>query len=426
MTKKKKENDIITMNKKELYRYEIIQRCLRKELTEKEGAEILSLSLRQVQRLKQKVREKGIQGLIHGNRGKKSHNRLTEKERKKIVRLLLKHYFDFKPTHATEKLREIHGINRDPKTIRQIMIEEGLWKPKKKKNKSIHRAWRQRKAHFGEMVQFDGSYEYWLKESNTYCCLLLAVDDATGALLYGNFTKDESVFSVFQFWRQYLLKYGKPLSIYLDRFSTYKMAQGVAKNNHDLKTQFERAMQELQIETIFAYSPQAKGRVERAFGTLQDRLIKEMRLRQIATLEEANKYLLQEFIPWYNSRYSQEPRSQSNFHQALTEKEKKRLVSIFSKQKERVIQNDFTVSYQNRWYQLIKDQPVTVCKKDKVIVEERPDGQIFLRLRGKYLNIKPLPEHASKPKPSLKTKTWILPATARGINLAKENYINSN
>jgi hypothetical protein len=379
------------MSQRELSRYSIIQKLIQKELTERETSDLICLCIRQVRRLKKKVRENGAKGLIHGNRGKPSNRQIPEKERNRIKDLLHKHYSDFKPTHASEKLETLDGIDRDPKTIRSIMIAEGLWKPRQSK-KPEHREWRQRKAFFGEMAQFDGSYEHWFEDRGDYCCLLLAVDDATGSLLHGRFDEDEGVFPVFAFWQEYLLKYGKPLSIYLDRFSTYKMTQKVAQNNHGLKTQFERAMKELGIEPITAHSPEAKGRVETRFGTLQDRLIKEMRLRNISTLDKANRYLEKEFIPWFNARYAVEPRGKANLHKPLTVKEKERLSSIFPKQDERVVQNDFTISYDNKWYQLIKDQPVTVCKRDTVITEERADGRIHFQLRGKYLNVKPLLE----------------------------------
>jgi hypothetical protein len=408
------------MSQKELSRYHIIQKLVHKELIEKEAASLIHLYVRQIRRLKKKVIEHGPQGLIHGNRGKPSHNRIPKKEQQRIIKLLHEHYPDFKPTHAQEKLKNCHGLDRDPKTIRQIMIAEGLWKPRRKKNQSEHREWRQRKAHFGEMVQFDGSYEYWFEDRGAYCCLLLAVDDASGALLHGRFDKDEGVFPVFGFWREYLLKYGKPMNIYLDRFSTYKMTQKVAQNNHDLKTQFERATRELQIETIFAHSPEAKGRVERRFGTLQDRLIKEMRLKNISTMAEANHYLEQEFIPWFNARYAIEPRGKANLHKSLSASEQKQLENIFSKQMERVVQNDFTISYGNQWYQLTKDQPVTVCKRDKIIIEEHIDGSVHFRLRGKYLNAKPLPERLPY---SHRPKMWILPAAPQKIRSVTQQMI---
>jgi len=208
---------------------------------------------------------------------------LPAKEQERIKMLLHERYADFKPTFASEKLRENHYLDHDPKTIRQIMINEGLWQPKRKEKISVHRAWRERRSHYGEMIQFDGSYEHWLEDraGTGELCLLAAIDDATGKIVAARFAEHEGVFPVFGFWQEYLFLRGKPMAIYTDKFSTYKMNQKQAMENHDQKTQFQRATSELQIEAIFAESPQAKGRVERLFGVLQDRLIKELRLAKI-------------------------------------------------------------------------------------------------------------------------------------------------
>ena len=399
---------LITMSVKEMDRYDIISRLKRQEINGAKAAELLNLSQRQTRRLKAKVKKDGAKGLIHGNRGKPSHNRLADEEKDKIKRLLHKHYYDFGPTLAEEKLRENHHFVHDPKTIRQIMIDEGLWQPRKQKNKSKHRSWRERKASYGEMVQFDGSYEHWLEDRNGTgeICLLAAVDDATGKIIEAKLDQDEGVFPVFGFWRQYLEKHGKPRNIYLDKFSTYKMNQKVAIENHDLKTQFQRALVELKIEPIFANSPQAKGRVERLFNTLQDRLIKEMRLLNLNTIEEANLFLKKVFIPQFNKRFAIQPRNEANLHAPLTTKEQNDLVSIFSRQTKRTVQNDFTFSFNNQWYQLTKEQPATICKKDEVIVEEHLDNSIHIRLRNKYLNYALLPE---RPKKASNDLTWIIP-----------------
>ena len=271
------------------------------------------------------------------------------------------------------------------------------------------------------MQQFDGSYEYWLEGRGPYCCLQLAVDDAKGEITHGRFDSDEGVFPTFTFWDEYLRKNGKPVSIYLDQFSTYKMTQKVAQENHDTKTQFQRAMTELGVELITAYSPQAKGRVERFFGVLQNRLIKEMRLKNISTLEEANRFLQNEFIPWYNNRFAKEPRSKANLHQKLTKKEEQQLDHIFTKQEERVVQNDFTISYKTQWYQLTKEQPATICKKDTVIVEENSQGEINIRLRGKYLNFQAI---AKKLKTG-RNIPWVLPATFRQSVLVEKAKITN-
>jgi len=399
---------LTTMNQKELDRYGIICRLIKREINGTEAARLICLSIRQTKRLKNKVKERGAAGLIHGNRNKSSNRRLPQSERLRIAKLLHKRYYDFGPTLAAEKLRENHRLVRDPKTIRQIMIDEQLWRSRKKKNREKHRSWRQRKASYGEMIQFDGSYEHWLEDRNGTgeLCLLAAIDDATGQIIEAKFDQNEGVFPVFDFWRQYLEKHGKPRSIYLDKFSTYQMGQQVALENHDLKTQFQRAMTELRIEPIFANSPQAKGRVERLFNTLQDRLIKEMRLLNLETIEEANIFLKKAFIPQFNQRFAVQPRNQINLHSPLTAKEQKELNSILSRQTKRTVQNDFTISFKNQWYQLTKDQPATVCKKDEVIIEEHLDNSIYLRLRGKHLNYALLP---IRPKRASRDLAWVIP-----------------
>lgn len=398
------------MSTKELDRFQIIKKLIGKHINGTEAAGLLHLTTRQIRRLKSRVRQFGPKGLIHGNRGKQSHNQINKNEKKKIIKLLHEHYNDFGPTFANEQLFENHRINHDSKTIRQIMIEEGLWKPRLKKKASVHRAWRERKSCYGEMIQFDGSYEHWFEDRNNTAevCLLAAIDDATGQVISLKFDEHEGVFPVFGFWQEYLLKYGKPRSIYLDKFSTYNINHKLAKENSDTLTQFERACSELHIEPIKANSPQAKGRVERLFGTLQDRLIKELRLQNISTVESANIFLEKTFIPRFNIRFSIEPRNKTNLHQELNQKGIKRLSGIFSRQTKRTVLNDFTFSFNNQWYQLTGEQPATVCKKDTVIVEERLDKTIHIRLRGKYLNYRILPIRPVRINHSI---PWVLAAS---------------
>ena len=405
----------ITMSTKELDRFQIINKLIARHINGTEAAKLLRLSVRQIKRLKAAVKQRGPQGLIHGNRGGISHNRLPDKERERISALLHQRYPDFGPTFANEKLSEHHRINHDPKTIRQIMIDEGLWKPKSTKKASIHRAWRERRPCYGEMLQFDGSYEHWFEDraGSGEVCLLAAIDDATGTVTKAVFAEHEGVLPVFGFWTGYLVKNGKPRAIYLDKFSTYHMNHPLAKENPDTLTQFERAARELGIELIKANSPQAKGRVERLFGTLQDRLVKELRLANISTIPEANAFL-ETYLPKFNARFSVQPRSTADLHRRLTASEAHSLDGVFSKQVERTIQNDFTFSFRNQWYQLLEGQPATVCKKDTVIVEERLDKTIQVRLRGKYLNYKLLPQRPARPILPVKT-LWVLPASKAHI-----------
>jgi transposase len=396
----------LQMSKKEIDRYGIISRLLQKEINGTDAAKILKLSVRQVKRLKVRVKDNGAAGLIHANRGKPSNRKMPEKERSTIVKLLRKFYADFKPAFAAEKLREDHSIVHDPKTIRQIMTKEGLWHPKqKRRQKQQHRQWRERKDHYGEMEQFDGSYHDWFEGRAPECCLLASIDDATGTVTYAQFAQDEGVIPVFAFWKEYLTIHGKPRTIYLDKFSTYQMNHEAARENHDMLTQFQRAMRQLTIEPISANSPQAKGRVERLFHTLQDRLSKELRLAGISDIPSANKFLIEVFLPRFNNRFAVPAKSKVNLHRKPSAQEQKELPSILSRHTGRTIQNDFTFSFKNQWYQLTEQQPATVCKKDRVVVEEHTNGEIKIQLRGKYLNYQVLPERPKRPA----IKSWVLP-----------------
>ena len=407
----------ISMSKKELRRYVVISQLIKKLINGTTAAELLKLSVRQVKRLKAMVMRNGARGLIHGSRGRAGNRQISSQEKKKIIQLLHKRYSDFGPTFAAEKLEEQHGIAHDPKTIRTIMMAEKLWVVRKKKGAIEHRSWRERKHCVGEMEQFDGSYEYWFEDRDPKCCLLAAIDDASGIVTHAKFVQDEGVMPVFGFWQEYLLLHGKPMAIYTDKFSTYKMNHKQAMENYDQKTQFQRAMSELQIEPIFANSPEAKGRVERLFGVLQDRLIKELRLANINNIEGANKFL-KKYLVKFNKQFGVEPKSKTNLHRALSEKETRVIGGILSRQTKRVVQNDFTISFQSRWYQLTKDQPVTIGKHDQVTVEERTNGDIQIRLNGKYLNYERLPEYAKKPW-RVEQDMWVIAATAPAIQAAK-------
>lgn len=395
----------LQMSKKEVDRYAIITRLISHEINGTDAAELLKLCKRQVRRLKTQVFKEGAAGLMHGNRGQPSNRRIPDEEQEKIKKFLHARYADFKPTFASEKLQENHGIHRDPKTIRRIMIEENLWKPKqRRRNGQHHRAWRERKAHYGEMQQFDGSYEKWFEDRGPELCLLASIDDATGTITKAEFAEDEGVLSVFGFWKEYLKTHGKPRTIYLDKFSTYQMNHETARENHETLTQFQRAMRDLGIEPIPANSPQAKGRVERLFNTLQDRLIKDLRLEGISDRESGDRFLEETFISNFNKKFAVAAKSKANLHTRLTAAERKQLPSILSRHTQRVVQNDFTFSFHSQWYQLQEQQPVTLCRKDKVIVEEHTDGEIKIQLRGKYLNFVTLP---SRPKRSA-VRSWVL------------------
>lgn len=258
------------------------------------------------------------------------------------------------------------------------------------------------------MVQYDGSYEHWFENRGGEICLLASIDDADSEVR-ARFDEHEGVEPTFNFWRGYIERFGKPNSIYVDKFSTYSMNHKLAKENPDTLTQFERAMKELNIGVIHAHSPQAKGRVEKLFRTLQDRLIKELRLAGISAIKEANEFLEKTFLPKFNAKFMVAARGNANLHRKLNEQEGKKLDSIFSRQYTRVVANDFTVSHKKNCYQLEKIQPVTICKRDIVTVEERINQTIRIRLRGRYLNYKLLPEKPKKISQSKNSRQWVIP-----------------
>lgn len=387
---------LISMSQKELARYEIITQLIAKKIDGTMAAKQAMISVRQTKRLKKKVLKFGAKGLIHDNRGKESNRKIKSEILDKVKEYLKEKYYDFGPKFASEKLEENHKIKLGKETTRQTMIALKLWTPKKRKTNKEYRSWRPRKEQYGEMQQFDGSYEKWFGDRATECCLLAAIDDATGKITYARFDHSEGVIPVFNFWKGYIMTKGKPISVYLDKFSTYKINHKSAKDNQELITQFQRAMTDLEIKLITAHSPQAKGRIERLFKTLQDRLIKEMRLRNISDIETANKFLNEVYVPKFNQRFSVASQKKNNLHKTLTEFEKQNLEKIFSIQDTRIVNNDFTISFKNRWLQLNQEQPTLVCKKDRVLIEERLNGSIKISLRNKYLNFKELPRRPKK------------------------------
>lgn len=388
---------LISMSPQDLNRYDILRRLIAGEIKQGKAAELLSLSIRQIKRLKKRVKRDGAKGLVHALRGKVGNRRLADDECTKIVEIVRAQYADFSSVFAAEKLHEIHGITHDPKTIRAVLIRGKVWKPTRGKKKVKVLSWRERRPCFGELEQFDGSYHAWLEERFTdengshEICLLAAIDDATGTITRAEFAASEGVVPVFAFWRGYIEAHGKPRDIYLDRFSTYRMNPALLTEQPELRTQFERAMKELNIGRITAHTPQAKGRVERLFETLQDRLVKELRLAKIMTIAEANAFLCEVFIPKFNARFSVVPKDANNLHRSLTSKECAGLDATFSIQHPRVIRNDFTLSYENDWYQIRPTLGLTPRPKETVTVEARSDGTRWFRLRGKYLNAEKLP-----------------------------------
>ena len=384
---------LICMSEKELSRYDIIKQLIDGKINGTDASKQIGVSVRHVKRLKSAVDEHGAKGLIHKSRGRTGNRSLDPEIVEKAEKHLKENYYFCGPTLASEKLDEDHGIEINKETVRGMMANLELWKPKPRKLSEEWHTWRARKDNFGEMEQFDGSYHIWF--GNEESCLLLSVDDATGKITYGKFDINESTIAVFRFWIEYFDKNGLPLSIYLDKFSTYKINHKNAVDNKDMITQFERAMNQAGVRPITAYSAEAKGRVERMFQTLQDRLVKELRLANITTIEKANEFL-KEYIPKFNAKFSVVPKRRKDLHKKINKTLKQKLPQIFSIQDQRKVNNDYTVMFKNSFFQLNRKQSTTVYKKDTVIVEERLDGAIKLCLRNNYLNYTVLPERPKK------------------------------
>jgi len=399
-------NEIIGMTQKDLSRYRVIKNLIAKLINGTDAAKQLSLSVRQVKRLKARAIIDGAEGIIHKSRDKESNHRTNPETYQKAKELIETNYPDFGPTFAHEKLVEVHWLDIGQAATRNLMIAEKIWIPNKRKRNKQYRSQRERKESFGEMIQFDGCYHFWFENRGEEYCLLSGIDDATGKPVKLKFAKSEGIQDVFTYWKEYIQKYGKPVAIYLDKFSTYKINHKNAQDNHELLTQFQRACKELGITLITAHSPQAKGRVENPFGTFQDRLVKDLRLQGICTIEEANKFLDKFWADDYGKRFSVKPKNQTDLHRELTAEELSNLDAIFSVQSIRQVKNDFTVQFKNHWYQLAKEQPATVRRQEKLLIEERIDGSLAMRLRGQYLNFKLLPAKPEK----IKDAPFALPA----------------
>jgi len=391
-----------THSSEEQYRFDVITKVLKKEIKQGLAAKLLDISPRQIRRLKNAVREYGISALTHKLKGKPSNHHIDLVTKEKVLAVIKETYADFKPTFATEKLAENHFIHISHETTRLWMIEEGLWKSRKQKQSAYH-SWRPRKEYYGELQQFDGSYHHWLE--NRYSdengdpievCLLASIDDATGIITKASFSANEGVKAVFTFWKEYVSEIGKPIAIYLDRFSTYKINHKAAVDNSELITQFQRATQQIGIELITAHSAEAKGRVERLFLTLQDRLVKEMRLANINTPQEGNKFLKDVFLPKFNQKFTVVPAKTGNVHKLLLSTEKEQINHVFSTHEIRRVNLDFTIQFKNHWYQLTEIQPTTVRPLERITVEVWLNQSIHIILKQHELNFILLPERPRK------------------------------
>lgn len=372
------DQDRIAMSQRERDVLAIMRGVLSGERSHAEAARLLKRSLRQIRRLKRKLETKGDGALVHGLRGKPSNHRHEPTLRRQVLKAYRARYRDFGPTLACEKLAE-EKLVVDAETLRRWLLDEGLWE--RKRRRDPHRSRRPRRSCFGELVQMDASIHDWLEGRGETLVLITMIDDATGRLL-AKFYRSGTVQSHMDLLGVWLRRYGRPHALYTDRHSIFEPHEkGQALADPEAKTQFGRALAELDVELIRAHSPQAKGRVERSFGTAQDRWVKELRLAKVKTCEQANA-VLEKVVPDHNRRFAKAAQKPADAHRRLGPSH--RLESILSIQTERVVSNDYVVRFANRFYQLLP--PVYPGERGgRVVVEERLDGSVHIRFGARDL-----------------------------------------
>ena len=373
---------LLTMSNQEITRLEAMQRIKDKRLTQKEAARMLNLSVRQIKRLYRAYKGKGAKGLISARRGELSNHRMDGQVQQQALDLLKEKYEGFGPTLAHEKLTEVHGVEMSRESVRKLMIVEGMWKPKRAKQPTVHQM-RERRACLGDLVQIDGSDHAWFEDRGPKCTLLVYIDDATGQLLELWFVPDETFFAYCEASRHYFERYGKPVAFYSDKHGIFRVNQPRPLGLSSGLTQFGRAMQELDIQIICANSPQAKGRIERANQTLQDRLVKELRLRGISDMQAGNAYL-PEFQEDFNRRFAVAPRSTHDAHRPLLKI--KNLDVILTHQETRTLSKNLTVQSNKVVYQIQSDRPDYTLRNAQVTVCENAKGDVTILYNNKPLS----------------------------------------
>jgi hypothetical protein len=371
------------MSQRERDRLRVLHSVLEGQRTQVEAARLLRLTPRHVRRLLQRLQEGGDAALVHGLRGQPSNHRKDAKLRRRALQLYRKDYPDFGPTFAAEKMRE-RGLEVSADTLRRWLLAEGLWQPQRRRQQ--HRSRRLRRACFGELIQMDTSIHDWTEGRGEDMVLIHMIDDATSHLM-ARFYDADTVLNHMDLLLRWLQAHGRPLALYTDRHSIFE-PQDKGKALPDAETQFGRALRELGIELIRARSPQAKGRVERSFGTAQDRVVKELRLAKVKTIVQANALLEDGLLAKHNRLFSVAAREAGDAHRAVGTAFN--VAAILSLQQQRAVANDYTVRFENRHYQL--DKPIYPGQRGgKVVIEVRLDGSMAIRFGGHYLKYHAIP-----------------------------------
>jgi hypothetical protein len=390
--------EVLNMKNGEIDKLRVIRDVIDGRLKWLEASQMLDLSERHIGRLCVRIRQKGNRGILHGLRGRPSNLQSDPEDLGMALSALHNPLWEgFGPTFAQQKLEAFYGIALSDTTVRKWMSKTGLWQRRRQKAK--HRAWRERRSCVGMLIQLDGSEHDWFEGRGPKCALLVYIDDATSRILYAEFIKVEDTLNLMRSTKAYLLRYGRPVAFYVDKDSIYNVNRQATideelRDIHPI-TQFTRAMGELGIEVILAHSPQAKGRVERSFDTHQDRLVKELRLAGVSTMEAGNAFLRDFYIADHNARYAIAPANGTDAHRPLLSDHS--LDQILSQRTDRTVYNDYTLRFQKRFFQLFEEQPVRLRPKDKVEIEIRLDGSTHLRAKGCYLRFKPIEKRPYRP-----------------------------
>ncbi len=363
-----------------------------KKLKQKDAATKLSLSVRHIRRLTEKIIKYGDSAITHGNRGRPSNRKYPDEFKNRVTAIVKKNYRDFGPTLAAEKLEERDGIELSRETLRSWMIEKDIWIPRKIRDKDDDYTWRKRKDCFGEMIQTDGSIGDWFENRGPRAVMMAYIDDATGKP-FARFYPSEDTRAAMDSFRQYIEQYGIPQSLYFDRSSIYKTSRqpnlDEELKSEMPKTQFEKVLEILSVEPIFAYSPQAKGRIERLFETFKDRLVKEMRLDGISNIKDGNEFL-KTYLPKYCERFAVPPANSKNLHREAPAKMD--LNWVFAFREKRVVADDFTIRWRNRFF-LLEKQSIAI-KKRRVKVLENLNDEVKIQFNGRFIEFKEITKHS--------------------------------
>ena len=365
------------MSSTELARVSVLRDVDADRMTPADAASVLNLSERQIFRLLQLFRKQGAPGLVSRRRGKPSNRRYPETIRLKALSIIRERYADFGPTLAAEKLAAFHELSLSRETLRHWMMSDGLWADRKQRLRKVHQP-RNRRESLGELVQIDGSKHWWFEDRGPECTLLVYIDDATSRLMYLRFVPSESTFDYFRATQEYINAYGKPVAFYSDKHGVFRVNASGAVGG-DGMTQFGRALHELNIDIICANTPQAKGRVERANKTLQDRLVKELRLNNISTVDAGNA-LLPTFMEDYNTRFARKPRNEVDRHRALSDTDSP--TNAFAWKEDRTVSNSLTLQYDNVIFILEPSDIANGLRRNRVTVSDYPDGRLVISHKG--------------------------------------------